>query len=40
MTKEPGAPAPRPKIAEVVCAHNSFRRKWAKPILQMTVPKL
>jgi hypothetical protein len=26
-----------PKIDEVVCAHNFFRRKGTKPILQVTV---
>jgi hypothetical protein len=26
-----------PKMDEVVCAHNFFKRKGAKPILQATV---
>jgi hypothetical protein len=26
-----------PKAANVVCAHNFFKRKGAKPILQVTV---
>jgi hypothetical protein len=29
---------PAPKTDEVVCAHNFFRRKGTKPILQATVP--
>jgi len=32
-----GATAPAPKMDEVVCAHNFFRRKGTKPILQVTV---
>jgi hypothetical protein len=35
-----GATAPAPKMDEVVCAHNFFRRKGTKPILQVTVPIL
>jgi hypothetical protein len=27
-----------PKVANVVCAQNLFKRKGAKPILQATVP--
>jgi hypothetical protein len=32
-----GALASAPKMNEVVCAHNFFRRKETKPILQVTV---
>ena len=31
------ASAPAPKMDDVVCAHNFFRRKGTKPILQATV---
>lgn len=33
-----GAFRRQPKMAEVVCARNSFQRNDAKPILQATVP--
>jgi hypothetical protein len=32
-----GDTASAPKMDEVVCAHNFFKRKGAKPILQATV---
>jgi hypothetical protein len=35
-----GPTVPAPKMDEVVCAHNFFRRKGTKPILQATVQAL